>query len=196
MLPEVYTREDLLNEIHEDCKHLLDYCCNFDIADVLHNKYSELRSKFKEFNTPLGIRLAIDCTEILIALERVMRHGDIISVSYDNNLVTVLYADGLVSSILTILAHYYSLENPECTFVDMEDPSTDKGFRVLITNDEYIAFTFCCNCYCKISENIRNLSNLILLTEDHLLNIAEHPTTYSNKYGLYTDSEYYFTSTL
>ena len=145
MQARLYDRLFLQHEIHEDCVYLLDYCCNFDIATALHNKYSELRSKFMELNTPLGIRLAIDCTEILIALERVMRHGDIISVSYDNNLVTVLYADGLVSSIFTILAHYYSLENPGCTFVDMEDPSTDKGFRVLITNNNYNKMQMLCN---------------------------------------------------
>lgn len=196
MQARLYDRLFLQHEIHEDCVYLLDYCCNFDIATALHNKYSELRSKFMELNTPLGIRLAIDCTEILIALERVMRHGDIISVSYDNNLVTVLYADGLVSSIFTILAHYYSLENPGCTFVDMEDPSTDKGFRVLITNDDYIAFAFCCNCYCKVSENTRNLANLICLNEEHLLSISEHPAQYINRYGSYTNSEYHFTSTL
>lgn len=191
-----YTPESLKNEIFRDCKYLLDYCCDEDIAKAFQQKYKDLRADFMKLETCLGIKLSIDCTEVLIALDRVIRHGDIVSVSYIDNLVTVVYTDGFISSILDLLAHYYSVSNPGCTYVDIEDPSTDKGFRVLITHDEYTAFSFCCNCYDKVPQNLDNLSNIILLTEDHLLDIAECPSLYINKYGSYTDSEYHFTSTL
>lgn len=196
MLPEAYTLKDLLEEIHEDCKYLLIYCCDARIAHDLYRKYNELRSEFKAFQTCRGIELALHCTEMTIALDRVIRHGDIISVSYDNDLVTILYADGFISSVMTLLAHYYSLENPACTYVDMEDPSTDKGFRVLITNDEYIAFSFCCNCYTQIPENIHNLGYIIAPYSDFLIDVATSPNLCKNKYGPYTESEYHFVSTL
>lgn len=195
-MSEKFIIEALKNEILEDCKYLLDCCCNLDIAKGLQQKYKDLRADYMKLETCLGIKLALDCTEMLIALDRVIVHGDIISVSYDNDLVTILYADGFISHVFNLLAHYYSVLNPEVTFVDMEDPINDKGFRVLITHDEYIAFAFCCNCYSHIPENIRNLSNLILLTEDNLLSIVECPARYINKYGPYTDSEYHFTSAL
>lgn len=191
-----YTPESLKNEILHDCEYLLDYCCDVDIAKALQQKYKDLRADFVKLETCLGIKLSIDCTEVLIALDRVIRHGDIVSVSYSDDLVTVVYTDGFISSILDLLAHYYSVLNPGCTYVDMEDPSTDKGFRVLITHDDYTAFTFCCNCYDKIPYNLFNLSNVILLNEDHLLDIAAHPSRYIGKYALYLDSEYHFTSTL
>ena len=74
---ENYTVESLRNEILDDCKFLLDYCCNIDIANALRSKYSELRINFMEFGTLSGIELALRCQEMLIALDRVIRHGDI-----------------------------------------------------------------------------------------------------------------------
>lgn len=198
MLPNQYTLELLENEIHEDCSYLLSYCCNADVADELLSKYNRLSSEFSKLDDKgLGLILSTTCLEMKYALHQVIYYGDIVSVSYTNDLVTIVYASGLVSSNMTILAHYYSLENPEVTFVDMEDADTDKGFRVLITHDTLAAFNFCCNCYSHVPENIRNLWNLSIIGEDErLLDVYTNPIEYEDKYAPYTESEYHFTSTL
>lgn len=195
-MSEKFIIEALKNEISEDCKYLLNYCCNLDIARGLQQKYKDLRADYMKLESCLGIKLSLDCTEILIALDRVILHGDIISVSYDDDLVTILYADGFISHVFNLLAHYYSLLNPRCTYVDIEDPSIDKGFRVLITHDEYIAFAFCCNCYTQTPENIDNLDWILAPYSDFLVGVATCPNLCKNKYGPYTDSEYHFTATL
>lgn len=199
MLTTMMSTKDFREELHSDAKHLFDYCCDKIVALELRNKYIDFLAE---------ISVTDDCTSIsyftfflknyIHGLDEVILHGDIFSVSYDHdtNRHTVMYDDGYVSSELTYIAHDFDILNPDITFMDMQDSTTDKGYRVLVTRDFYTAFNFCCNCLCQTPENLKNLCNIMCIGDDHYLDIVTYPSSYHNKYGIYTSSEYHFVATL
>ena len=146
MLTTMMSTKKFRNELRSDAKRLFEYCCDSIIA-------LELRKKYIDFLA--DISASDDCTSrsyftfflnnYIHGLDEVIIHGDIFSVSYDHdtNRHTVVYDDGYVTSELTYIAHDFDILNPEITFMDMQDPTTDKGYRILVTRDFYTAFNFC-----------------------------------------------------
>ena len=157
--PDAFTTDSLSSMIKSDCFMLVRMNFDASLAQSLHHKYSNLRDEFKSRNTLLGIALSMHCTEMCISLYKIILHGAIISLAYDGDSdeYTIYYADGLVSSQFLLIAHYFSLYNPDSTYFDIEEPSSEKGYRFIVTCNIYIAFNFIANCYGVVSSNLRNL---------------------------------------
>lgn len=195
--PDAYTTDSLSAMIKNDCFLLVRMNFDASLAKDFHHKYSNLRDEFKSRNTLLGIALSMHCIEMCISLYKIITHGAIISVAYDGNSdeYTIYYADGLVSSEFLLIAHYFSLYNPDSTYVDIEEPASDKGYRFIVTRNIYIAFNFIANCHDVIPSNLSNLYCICNTNQFYLLSVLKCPNFYRNKYASYTD-EYHFTDIL